>query len=195
MLDSTFVNVYSASVFSISERCKLCLMLRAFDLVVALWLAIRPDRTSATFQELAGALEGSPSQVHGAVRNLRRARLADEHSRRIHTDLLLEFLVHGVRFVFPARPGPPAIGVPTAHSAAPLRHLLHFEDEYVWPHEQGDTRGLAVLPLHKSVPTIARRDEAFHELLALTDALRVGRARERAMATDELTERLSGAST
>jgi hypothetical protein len=45
------------------------------------------------------------------------------------------------------------------------------------------------LPLYSSVPEAALRDTKLHELLALTDALRVGRAREREIAIFELNKR------
>ena len=46
-------------------------------------------------------------------------------------------------------------------------------------------------PLYPSVPAAAAEDPRLHELLALADALRVGRARERSMARTELTKRLA----
>ena len=43
-----------------------------------------------------------------------------------------------------------------------------------------------MLPLHPCVPGAALRDALLYELLALFDALRVGRARERGMAATRL---------
>lgn len=54
----------------------------------------------------------------------------------------------------------------------------------------GQVQGVAVKPLYPSVPHAARRDAALYDLLALVDALRLGRARERAMAEKELGPRL-----
>jgi hypothetical protein len=48
------------------------------------------------------------------------------------------------------------------------------------------------VPLYRSVPGAALRDPAFYEWLALVDAVRSGRARERRMAADELGRRLAG---
>ena len=46
------------------------------------------------------------------------------------------------------------------------------------------------MPLYPSVPEAALKDEKLHELLALVDALRVGRAREKELAIRELKKRL-----
>ncbi len=45
-------------------------------------------------------------------------------------------------------------------------------------------------PIYETVPAAAQRDPSLHEMLALVDALRIGRARERAMAEKELARRL-----
>ncbi len=45
-------------------------------------------------------------------------------------------------------------------------------------------------PLHKVAPKAAGKGPALHELLALSDALRNGRARERQLAEKELGARL-----
>jgi len=45
-------------------------------------------------------------------------------------------------------------------------------------------------PLYKNVPYAALRDPALYELLALVDAIRDGRARERNLAERDLVRRL-----
>jgi hypothetical protein len=60
----------------------------------------------------------------------------------------------------------------------------------VWPDPDGKVQGAAVQPLYSSVPHAASRDPALYDLLALVDALRLGRARERALAEKELGKRL-----
>jgi len=50
--------------------------------------------------------------------------------------------------------------------------------------------GRLVEPLAPSVPEAAAADPVFHEYLALADTMRVGRARERALAAAELARRL-----
>lgn len=66
-------------------------------------------------------------------------------------------------------------------------------DQYVWPYADGNVRGQSVAPLYPSVPYAASRDPKLHEFLALIDALRVGRARERNLAVEEIKKRLHAA--
>ena len=63
----------------------------------------------------------------------------------------------------------------------------------IWPDPDGTRQGVAVEPLYRSVPVAAKNDAALYDLLALVDALRIGRARERAIAETEIDHRLSHA--
>ena len=103
-----------------------------------------------------------------------------------------EFLVHGVKYAFPPRRGEITRGVPTAYAAPPLnRHIDAGSDPPpVWPSAEGTVRGASLEPLHKMVPAAVSRDPMLYELLALIDALRDGRARERDLAERELVSRL-----
>ncbi|HAT9352045.1 TPA: hypothetical protein ACQDGJ_003205, partial [Legionella pneumophila] len=58
---------------------------------------------------------------------------------------------------------------------------------------EGDHRGLALEPLYRSVPQSITKhpDQIFYELLVFIDAIRTGRARERALAIKLLRERIS----
>ena len=52
-------------------------------------------------------------------------------------------------------------------------------------------RGYSLTPLYPSVPAAAVRDAKLYELLALVDAIRDGRARERSLAAKEIHARLA----
>ncbi|HTW30579.1 MAG TPA: hypothetical protein VMD76_02810 [Candidatus Sulfotelmatobacter sp.] len=105
---------------------------------------------------------------------------------------LKEFLIHGVKYVFPVERGGPTRGIPTAEAAPPLNQ--RFPQEFalppVWPDAEGAVRGIAFSPLYENVPQAALRDSKLYELLALVDAIREGRAREREIAIRELTDRI-----
>ena len=60
----------------------------------------------------------------------------------------------------------------------------------VWPDPEGTVRGIALTPLHPSVPKAVKGDRLLYELLALVDSLRTGGARERSIAQKELRARL-----
>jgi hypothetical protein len=84
-------------------------------------------------------------------------------------------------------------GIPTAHSAEPLKSMLMVnpDDVYVWATPNGKVRGQAIQPLYRSVPQAITDDPQLYELLCLVDALRVGRVREQKIAASELIKRLS----
>ena len=52
--------------------------------------------------------------------------------------------------------------------------------------ENGKVQGIAFRPLYPSVPDAVRLDSRLYELLALIDAIRGGRSRERTVAIKEI---------
>jgi len=68
-------------------------------------------------------------------------------------------------------------------------HIAVAED-VVWPSDSGEAYGVSLLPLHSCVPVASLRRATFHELMALIDVLRVGRVRERQLATRRIDQLL-----
>jgi hypothetical protein len=142
--------------------------------------------------EMGTELSVSPSEVHGALKRLEQARLVDTAGSRPVLQAVEEFLVHGVKYAFPPQHGSVTRGVPTSYAAPPLSALIVASADLppVWPHADGAVRGVSLEPLYRSAPAAALRDPALYELLALIDALRDGRARERKLAEAELSARI-----
>ena len=167
---------------------------KSLDVVVLLKLLVDGKRKS--YAELSQELGISASEIHASLRRGADAGLVDPATRLPLKRPLLEYLLHGVRYAFPAQRGPVARGLPTAYAAPPIVAELNADDlPPVWPDPEGQTKGYAVEPLHTSVPKAARTNPKLYELLALVDTLRVGRARERKLAEQELAKRLDNAIT
>jgi hypothetical protein len=152
------------------------------------------DGHRRTYAQLAHDLSMSASEVHAAIRRCGEAGLIEPESHRPLRKPIEEYLIHGIRYAFPGKRGPVTRGIPTAHAAPPLAGQIASDDlPPVWPDPAGTTRGTAVEPLHSSAPRAAKASPELYELLALVDALRLGRARERDLATRELKQRLEHA--
>jgi DNA-binding Lrp family transcriptional regulator len=161
------------------------------DIVVALKLCL--GATEQSYADMGKALGMSASEVHAAVRRLIEARLVTPDTKDVRREALCKFLVSGVPHAFPAHTGGITRGMPTAWAAPVMSNKFNAPDQIqpVWPDSEGKVRGESVRPLYSSVPRAARLDSALYDLLALVDALRVGRARERAFAEKEIKARLS----
>ncbi len=157
---------------------------------IVLLLKIVSDKNPGWNQKpVAEALGLSQSEVSEAVSRCKYAGLLAADGKTVMKTALFEFLKFGLRYVFPQHPGAVVRGVPTSHSAEPLKEEIQSNEVYVWPYGKGNIRGHSILPLYPSVPEAALKDSKLHEFLALTDALRVGRAREREIAIKELDKR------
>lgn len=140
----------------------------------------------------------SKSEVSGALRRCTEVGLLKAGRQTgkplVNTRDLHQFLVHGVRFVFPARPGPIVRGIPTAFAAPVLADRLMSAGDYiyVWEDAFGTNQGQRVEPLFRTVPQAARRDADLYAMLALVDSIRLGQAREASLAGELLKKYLRG---
>lgn len=179
-------------------------MMKPQDIVVlAKLLSFKKREKNWTQASLAEELCLSPSQINYAIKRLLASRLLT----RVHLDdewkivpfiqLCEEFLIHGFKFVFPPVFGSQSPGIPTAYAAPPLNKIIVSGNDLppVWPVlGEGAVRGIELKPLYPCVPKsiIKFPDQYFYELLALLDALRSGRARERNIGVEKISEMLKG---
>jgi DNA-binding Lrp family transcriptional regulator len=167
--------------------------LKPQDVLVVLKLCTYPG-VRPPISIIANDLSLSPSEVHGAIARLRKSNLLHGPSLKDRPNIsaLEEFLVHGLKYAFPAEHSEVTRGIPTSYAAEPLKSEVSTSNDLppVWPWHEGNTRGVGFEPLYKSVPQAALRDSKLYQLLALVDAIRDGRARERKIAERDLTQRL-----
>lgn len=177
--------------FANREYCKHMISLRPQDVVVLLKLALHRD-TQWTYPSLSASVGISASEVHASVKRSLTCNLMKPEKFRPHETNLLEFLQHGIRYVFVPKRGELTRGIPTAHAAPPLSGLVADAEDFppVWPYPEGTVRGQAIEPLYPAAIGASLRDPGLYECLALVDALRIGKARERNLAADLLAKRL-----
>lgn len=163
--------------------------MRPHDIVVLLKIAAKKDQPWL-MKDLAYELGISASEISESLNRSCIAGLITKDKKRLMKMAILDFLEYGLRYVYPQHPGPKYRGIATAHSAAPLNNEIVSSEPYVWPYAEGNIRGESIEPLHPKVPEASLKDAVFYEYMALCDALRVGRAREKKLAIEALKKRL-----
>jgi len=167
--------------------------LKPQDVAVVLKLCAYGSRRPP-YSRIASDLSMSQSEVHAAVKRLEASHLLHGPglSQKPNLSAIEEFLVHGLKYSFPAERGEPTRGIPTSYAAEPLRRMITQGRDLppVWPFVAGSERGVAFEPLYRLAPEAALRDPLFYEYLALADALRDGRTRERKLAKQMIGKRL-----
>lgn len=163
--------------------------MRPHDILVLLAIAAM-RRSDWLMKDLAEDLGISRSEVTESLNRSAQSGLLSADKKSLMKEALLEFLQFGLPYVFPQKPGAVMRGIPTAHSAPPLDGLISSEDNYVWPYSGGTMRGQAIEPLYGSVVKRVLKNAKLYELLALTDAVRVGKVREKQLAVEELKKRI-----
>lgn len=135
---------------------------------------------------LANLLSISISEISESLNRSRLAGLIDYNKKKVNRQNLLEFLEHGISYVFPEQPGSMTRGIPTAHSHPEMKKKIISELNFVWPDIKGELLGLTIEPLYKKQVEAVKIDKDFYKLLALVDVIRVGKLREIKYAVSEL---------
>jgi hypothetical protein len=173
---------------------KIILIMLGQDVALLLKLSLQGE-SRVLSKRLANEMFIAESEISKSLRRCRDSGLLywSDLEKRVNRPALLELLSHGLRYVFPPEKGGLTRGIPTAAATEPL--IAYFpantEPPPVWPYAEGTVRGFSFSPLYKGAPQAALLDNELYKLLALCDAIRDGRARERALAIDLIKKALN----
>ncbi|MFZ6050799.1 hypothetical protein [Halocola ammonii] len=166
--------------------------MRPHDIAVLLKIASKGS-DNWLMKDLAHELMISASEISESINRSVIGGLISSDKRTLKKLALLDFLKSGLRYVYPQQPGSITRGVNTAISAPPLNAEFMTEEKFVWPYGKGNSRGQSVEPLHPNTPEACLNDAKYYELMALADAIRIGKVREQNIAFEMLKERIDDA--
>ena len=168
---------------------KQALSIKPHDVAILLKLVAKGESVWRQV-DLANELEISQSEIAKSLVRLKKANLI--YGKEVNKLSVKEFLIHALKYLFPAEFGPLEVGVPTGVSSPLFNSILDQKnkDKYVWPDPKGSARGQIFKPLYPKLSSAALKDPEFYELVAISDVLRSGRAREKELAIKELKNRL-----
>ena len=164
--------------------------MRPHDIVILLKI-VSYGHENWLMKDLGYDLFISLSEISESLNRSVLSGLISSNKKRIMKSSLLDFLIYGLKYVFPQKPGTLVRGIKTSHSTTPLSNMILSEEIYVWPYFEGNSKGFSVEPLHPNVPKACLNDPKLHELLSLVDAIRLGNKREFNIAVEELKRRIN----
>lgn len=138
----------------------------------------------------------SKSEISNIINRCYQSGLAKQSYKTsapsVNTKALLEFIIYGIRYVFPVKMQELTRGMTTGLTAPIFNGELMSTSSAppVWPDPKGNTSGFLIQPLFKSVPMAARIDPNLYAFLALIDSIRIGLPRERNIAITMLKQLL-----
>lgn len=163
--------------------------MRAHDIVILLKIIAKANE-EWLMKDLAYELFISSSEVSESLNRSSYAGLIASDKKTVLRQALMDFLSNGIQYVFPQKTSGIVRGIVTAHSASPLNKIIQSNQNYVWAFALGEQKGQAIEPLYKNAPKACLQDSKLYELLALVDAVRVGKVREKNIAIQELEKRI-----
>lgn len=158
--------------------------MRPQDIVILLKL-IAADENMQLIR-LSHSLFISLSEVSESLNRSQIAGLLDHDKKKVMRQNLMEFLEHGIRYVFPQKPGAIVRGIRTAHSHDFMKKSFRSEIKYVWPDISAVDIGCEIEPFYAKQVKAVLEDDTLYKLLALVDVVRVGKVREIKLALSEL---------
>jgi hypothetical protein len=164
--------------------------MRPHDTVILLKM-LTSDGKKLSVVEMAESLQISNGEISKAMERNRLAGLVSPDKTQVNKLALREFLIYGLKYVFPPQVGHSARGIATAHSAPPVNQHIDSNEYYVWSYYKGTKRGNTIVPLYDKIPKIVESQPDLYEFLTIIDTLRIGKKREIEIAINELDKRLN----
>ena len=157
--------------------------IKAQDILVLMKLIVNAQLNQ---KELAEYLNISSSEVSHGFRRLKNSKLLTADNR-VNIEATLEFLIHALKYIYPPQFGTVTVGVPAGYAKPGFNYVRYNKDDiYVWPYPEGKVKGIALKPLYSSLPGACLHDEKLYTLASLVEMIRMGRAREQKIASEEL---------
>ena len=144
--------------------------------------------------KLSSLLKISLSEISESLNRSQLGGLIDSSKKHVNRNNLIEFLEHGIRCVFPVIPGTLVRGIPTAHSHHEIKKFIISENNFVWPDNNGEVMGLMIEPLYQKIIEPVKDDALFYIMVAMVDAIRFGKQREKKIVIQELKKHILHAS-
>jgi hypothetical protein len=160
--------------------------------ISVLCMLIHFGKEKWNFDKLSEAVCLSRGESHKSIKRLIEAQLYNDIAKKPILQNTEEFFVHSIKYLVPKKIMSVERGIRTSHS-----HLVFENDfsdakeKYVWPYFKGKDRGVAIEPISKNVVEAVLKigldsKNIFYTLLALIDAIRLGKARERKLGREYL---------
>lgn len=153
------------------------------DVLLMMKLVSEPDVVQ---KQLATDLQISQAEISHALQRLRKSHLINS-SGKVIKEACIEFLVHAVKYIFPAEVSSPAVGIPTSYAHPEFKFIKYGNDEVpIWPLAEGRVKGITLIPIYPTLPDACLRDKKLYKLSCFVEMIRAGRTRERNIAEKEL---------
>ena len=167
-------------------------MLKGQDIAILIKLLLKQKvKEKIEFKNIAYELYISQSEVTKSIKRLEKSRLLTRYSDdsvELHKHELMELFTYGVKYLFSAEVNIATRGMAAAYSSPHFKKIILSEETYVWPYIHGNTKGLALTPIYKTLPNALDRtpDENFYTIISALDLIRLGGKRENKIAKEIL---------
>ncbi|MCT4643164.1 MAG: hypothetical protein N4A33_12810 [Bacteriovoracaceae bacterium] len=130
------------------------------------------DENWPSQKEVSIELEISQSEVSLGFKALESVGLISVNSKKLHKIAIKEFLTCAIKYFVPLEKYGIGRGYFAGPSALEFGQKVHSDDYYIWPHENGDSKGVVVKPVLAKIPESVINNEKLYLFLSIVDIYR-----------------------
>lgn len=144
--------------------------LKPHDIIILGKLLVEDSFSSQV--HISEELQISQSEVSLGLKALERVGLINNTNKKVNKVATREFITHAVKYLCPIEKEGTGRGFLTGPSSPFFNKKVHSSDIYVWPHEDGDSRGMIINALVSKISKAIILNEDLYLFLSITDIFR-----------------------
>lgn len=144
--------------------------LKSHDIAILGSLVVREHWPSQI--QISGDLNISQSEVSIGFKALQNVGLINIRSKKINKIATKEFIIHAIKYLAPIEKKGIGRGFLAGPSSPFFSGKVHSSDNYIWPHEEGDSRGIVVNSLVSTIPSAIITNKDLYLFLSIADIFR-----------------------
>lgn len=146
--------------------------LKSQDILILGCLITSKERPSQKL--LSEKLFLSQAEISFGLERLKRSGLLDERKEKVNRLAAMEFFEHALKFIFPLDIGALDRGFPIGPSSEFFSRRVKTNEDmiYIWPHSEGTSKGIAVIPFYETAPQTIKNDPLLAHFFSVVEILR-----------------------
>lgn len=144
--------------------------LKPHDIAILGMLVTENDWPSQS--EISRELSISQSEVSLGYKALEKVGLIQSAARKVNRIATKEFIIHVIKYLAPIEKAGMGRGFLAGPSSSFFNSKVHSDDLYIWPHEDGNSRGIIINSVISKVSESVISNRDLYLFLSIVDIFR-----------------------
>jgi len=114
----------------------------------------------------------SQSEVSLGFKALEKVGLIQSSAKKVNKISVKEFIIHVIKYLIPIEKEGISRGFLTGPSSVFFKDKVHSDNMYIWPHEEGDSKGIIINSVIAKMPESIISNRSLYLFLSIVDIFR-----------------------